>query len=276
MNFSALVQTACPVELPGPPRRALGQNFTVDRRTLEAVVELASPLEGRVVLEVGGGTGNLSALLAPRVRHLHVVEVDRRLKAALEGALAPFANVTLHWGDALRLDLQGLNPPPTDLVANLPYGIAATLLLNLALTDPRLLRFTVMVQKEVGQRLTALPGPPNPRLYGAPSALLGLCFKVRVARELGRGAFWPRPHVDSVVLVGERFAPPPSPQVVALIRAAFAHRRKPLLRSVALAEPKRFPQDRLARAVAAQGLPPNVRAEQLSPEQLLRLAEGLP
>jgi|SRR5579875_41549 len=275
MNFSALLQTGWRVELPGPPRRRLGQNFTVDRAVLEAVLEIAKPGRTAAVLEVGGGTGSLSALLAPAVGHLHVVEIDRRLAQPLQAALCPFQNVTVHWGDALALDPATFTPPPTELVANLPYGIAATLLLKLALTYPPLRRFTVMVQREVGQRLIARPASANPRLYGASSALLALTFKARIARRVGRSAFWPRPRVDSVILLGERCAPPPPAAVVNLIRAAFAHRRKPLVRSLSLALEEPPPAERVERALAQLGLPPTVRAEQLAAEQFLALAEAL-
>src|SRR5579875_1883170 len=152
MNFLALAQTAPLVELPGGPRRSLGQNFMVSDAALAEIVALADPREEEVVLEVGGGGGALSVRLAERVAHLHVVEVDRRLERALTAALSPLPNVSLHWADALKLDLKTLDPAPTKLVANLPYRIAATLILRLALTYPPLQAFTVLVQREVGER----------------------------------------------------------------------------------------------------------------------------
>src|SRR3954469_13015345 len=112
------------------PNRELGQNFLIDDNVLGVIGRLADLDPGDVVLEVGGGLGVLSEYLAERVGHLHVVEVDRRLEPALEDALAPFANATLHIADAVRLDLGALDPAPAKVVANLPYGVAATVLLK--------------------------------------------------------------------------------------------------------------------------------------------------
>src|SRR5206468_8017877 len=112
------------------PNRELGQNFLVDSNIL-GVIERAAELSPQdVVLEIGGGLGVLSEHLAARAAHVHVVEFDRALEPALRDALDPFANATLHLADALRLDLRGLDPPPTKVVANLPYGIAASAILN--------------------------------------------------------------------------------------------------------------------------------------------------
>jgi len=258
-----------------PPRRALGQNFTVDRGLLERVVDLAGVGPSEVVLEVGGGHGVLSERLAGRAAHLHVVEVDRRLAPYLEPALADRGNVTLHWADALKLDPAALLPLPTVLVANLPYSIAATLLVRLALEFAPLERFAAMVQREVALRLCDAPGPPHPRLYSAGSALLQLCFAVEVGLTVGRGAFRPQPHVDSSLLLGRRSAPPPSPQVVAVVRAAFAHRRKPLVHSLALALADCPPRELVIAALARLGFDPTTRAEQLPPQALARLAEEL-
>ena len=112
------------------PNRELGQNFLIDDNILGVIERAAELDEGDVVLEVGGGLGVLSEHLAPRVAHLHVVEVDRSLEPPLAEALAPFGNVTLHLADAVALDLAALEPAPDKVVANLPYGVAATLLLK--------------------------------------------------------------------------------------------------------------------------------------------------
>src|SRR3954451_24202069 len=112
------------------PNRDLGQNFLVDSNILDVIGRAAELTEADVVLEVGGGLGVLSEYLAGRTRHVHVVELDRGLEPALRDALDPHANTTLHMGDAVKLDLTALDPPPTKVVANLPYGVAATVILR--------------------------------------------------------------------------------------------------------------------------------------------------
>ena len=112
------------------PNRDLGQNFLIDSNLLEVISRAAELGADDVVLEVGGGLGVLSEHLAERARHVHVVELDRRLEPALRDALDPHANVTLHLADAVKLDLAALDPAPTKVVANLPYGVAATVILR--------------------------------------------------------------------------------------------------------------------------------------------------
>jgi 16S rRNA (adenine1518-N6/adenine1519-N6)-dimethyltransferase len=255
------------------PKRDLGQNFLIDSNIL-GVIERAAELGPEdVVLEIGGGLGVLSEHLAPRAAHVHVVEVDRALVPALEDALAPFANTTLHVQDAMALDLAALDPAPTKVVANLPYGIAASAILRTVEELPGVTRWVAMAQKEVGERLAAGPGSAA---YGAPSVLAQLSCAVRVLRPVSRTVFHPVPNVDSVLVGLERVAPPAPAHVRALVSAAFAHRRKALARSLALAPG--FPPEVNERARAALerlGLPADARAERLSPEQFTALAEAL-
>ena len=112
------------------PNRELGQNFLIDDNLLDVIGRAAELDPGDVVLEVGGGLGVLSEYLAARVGHLHVVEVDPSLEPALRDALDPFGNVSLHMADAVKLDLRALDPQPGKVVANLPYGVAATVVLR--------------------------------------------------------------------------------------------------------------------------------------------------
>jgi len=226
-----------------------------------------------VVLEVGGGLGVLSERLAARVRYLHVVEVDRQLEPSLRGALAEFANVTVHLADALELDLATLVPPPTKVVANLPYGIAATVILKTIDELPAVGSWVVMVQREVGERLAAAPGTSA---YGAPSVLGQLACEVKVLRPVARTVFRPVPHVDSVLVGLRRFGPAPDARMRELIHASFAHRRKALAGSLALAHGA--PEDIRERARAALidlGHPADERAERLSPEEFRELARRL-
>jgi len=252
------------------PSRDLGQNFLVDPRYLDAVEEAAHLMPSDVVVEVGGGLGVLSERLAPRVGHLHVVEVDRALGRVLERVLAPFPNATLHVADAVRLDLGALTPSPGKLVANLPYGVAATVLLKALEELPGLGLLVAMVQREVADRLAA---PPGSRTYGATSVLAQLACEVRVDRRVPRAAFHPEPRVESAIVVLARGGEAPSPAVRALVREAFAHRRKTLAGSLALAAgPASDVRVRAREALVSLSHPPDARAERLAPSELEALA----
>ncbi|CAA9523296.1 MAG: SSU rRNA (adenine(1518)-N(6)/adenine(1519)-N(6))-dimethyltransferase [uncultured Solirubrobacterales bacterium] len=252
------------------PSRELGQNFLVDGRFLDVVEEAAELSSADVVLEVGGGLGVLSERLASRVAHLHVVEVDRLLAAALEDSLAPFGNTSHHHADAVSLDFGVLRPSPGKLVANLPYGVATTVLLKALeeLADVELL--AAMVQREVAERLAAAPGS---RTYGATSVLAQLSCGVHLHRRVPRSAFLPVPNVDSAVVVLRRRRATPAPEVRTLIRAAFAHRRKTLAGSLALSEAfEPAVRERAREALVSLAYPADARAERLSPPDFVALA----
>jgi len=252
------------------PNRELGQNFLIDSNML-GVVERAAELSANdVVLEIGGGLGVLSEHLAPRVAHLHVIEIDRALEEPLRDALAPFDNVTLHRADAMTLDLGELDPAPTRVVANLPYGIAAGAILRTVEDLPSVTRWVAMVQKEVGERFAATPGTSA---YGIPSVLAQLACDVRVLRGVARTVFHPVPNVDSVLMVLDRRSPAPDRHVRRVVRGAFAHRRKALPRSLSLSDGS--DRERTAAALVDLGHEPNVRAERLTPQELAELAERL-
>jgi 16S rRNA (adenine1518-N6/adenine1519-N6)-dimethyltransferase len=212
------------------PDRELGQNFLIDSNILGVIGRVAELSEQDVALEVGGGLGVLSEYLAARVGHVHVVELDERLREALGDALARFDNVTLHWGDVLAVDLAGMRPPPTKVVANLPYGVAAGALLRTIEELPTVGRWVAMVQREVGERLAAGWEGSNPRAYGVPSVLAQLACEVRVVRAIPRTVFHPVPNVDSVLVELIRTGPAPSAALRGLVVGAFAHRRKALAR----------------------------------------------
>ena len=257
-------------------QRELGQNFLIDRNILDVIERLAELAPGDVVLEVGGGPGVLSVRLAERVEHLHVVEVDERLREGLTAQLAPFAHATLHMGDALALDLAAFDPAPTKVVANLPYGVAATLILRTVAELPSVGQWVVMVQREVGERFAAAPGTSA---YGVPSVLAQLACEVKVLRPVSRHVFRPVPNVDSVLLGLRRRGPGADPAVTRLVHAAFAHRRKALAGSLALArDGGGFGPDVRERARAALlelGHPADERAERLAPEEFRELAARL-
>jgi 16S rRNA (adenine1518-N6/adenine1519-N6)-dimethyltransferase len=251
----------------------LGQNFLVDANILDVIERLAELGPDDVVLEVGGGHGILSRRLAARVRFLHVVELDPGLEEGLRAGLEPYANTELHMGDALRIELSALAPAPDKMVANLPYGIAATVILRSIDELPSLSRWVVMVQREVGERFAAAPGSTA---YGVPSVLAQLACDVRVLRRIGRGVFRPVPNVDSVLLgLWRRGGPRATPTQRAFVQRAFAHRRKALAGSLALASGDPGLRLRARAALEEMGLEPDVRAERLSPAQFLALAERL-
>ncbi len=253
--------------------RDLGQNFLVDTNVLQVIERLAELSARDVVLEIGGGLGWLSARLAPHVRHLHVVEVDLRLRRQLEGALEPFDNVSLHFQDVLGLDLASLAPAPNKVVANLPYGVAATALLRTIEKLPEVRSWVVMVQREVGERLAARPGAAD---YGISSVLAQHACEVRILRQVSRTVFRPVPRVDSALIGLRRIAPAAEPAVAALVRDAFAHRRKALSGSLALSR-REDPdvRERARAALVALGHPPDERAERLSPTEFQQLAARL-
>jgi 16S rRNA (adenine1518-N6/adenine1519-N6)-dimethyltransferase len=255
------------------PNRELGQNFLIDDNILGVIGRAAELAPDDVVLEVGGGLGVLSEYLAPRVRHLHVVEVDRSLEAPLAEALAPFPNATLHLADAVKLDLAALDPAPGKVVANLPYGVAATVLLKSMTELPDARLWVAMVQREVGDRLAAAPGSKS---YGATSVLAQLACEVRFLRRVPRTVFHPEPNVESALLLMRRRAPAPARELTALVHAGFAHRRKALAGSLALA-PGAPPElrDAARRALEELGRPPDARAEQLAPGEWPRLADAI-
>jgi len=258
------------------PKRDLGQSFLVDDNILRLIGAEAELTAGDVVLEVGGGLGVLSEHLAPRVGHLHVVEIDPALEAPLREALGPFeGSSTLHMGDALELCFGELAPPPDKVVANLPYGVAATVLLKSIEELPAARRWVAMVQREVAERLAASPGG---RTYGATSVIAQLSCGVRLARRVPATVFRPVPRVESALCVMSRVRPSPHPAVVELVHAAFRHRRKTLPGSLALSVARSGGAELRARARLALGEvghPPDARAERLSPEDFLALAERL-
>jgi 16S rRNA (adenine1518-N6/adenine1519-N6)-dimethyltransferase len=247
----------------------LGQNFLADPNLLAAIVRDAGLAADDVVLEVGAGEGVLSERLAAVAAHLHSVEIDRGLEPAL-GALAALPNVSLHWGDAMKLDLGALRPVPTAMVANLPYAVATPLLLRTIEELPSLRGWTVMVQREIADRLRAAPGS---RTYGSPSVVVQLACEVELLRAVDPAVFRPRPRVDSAILRLRRSGPGADPATRALVRAAFAHRRKSLARSLEHARPGTLAPARAA--LAALGLPEDARAEALAPAQFAALSAKL-
>jgi 16S rRNA (adenine1518-N6/adenine1519-N6)-dimethyltransferase len=251
--------------------RELGQNFLRDPNILDVIARESELAAEDVVLEVGGGEGVLSAYLAARVGWVHVVELDERLREPLQASVEGRANVSLWWGDAMRLEIAGMRPPPTKVVANLPYGIATGVVLRTIEELASVKLWVVMVQREVGERLAARAGSGA---YGVSSVLAQLAGEVRVVRAIPRSVFRPVPNVDSVLVKIVRTGEAASPRVRALVGGAFAHRRKALARSLALAGVE-GDRERAREALVRLGHPADARAERLTPAEFVALAEAL-
>jgi 16S rRNA (adenine1518-N6/adenine1519-N6)-dimethyltransferase len=255
---------------PNPSPRRLGQNFLADPNLLDAIVRAAELERSDVVLEVGGGGGALTERLAPEVARLHVVEVDERLRTELAPLAEAAGNVDILWADALKLDVAGIRPEPNKMVANLPYSVATPLLIRTISELPSLTTWVVMVQREIADRLRAEPGR---REYGSASVLVQFACEVTMLRAVDPAVFVPRPRVGSALLRLRRRDPAPSEEMATLVRLAFAHRRKSLARSLELGRPGSLEPAR--RALERIGLPPDSRAEALSPLEFERLTEEL-
>ena len=219
------------------PTKALGQNFVHDANTIRRITRIADLAPGEVVLEVGPGLGSLTLGLLDEGARVVAVEVDPRLAAALPETIRARApglanDLTVIARDARRLDTR-LDPPPTALVANLPYNVAVPVLLHLLELLPSIRHGLVLLQSEVADRLAA---PPGSRAYGGPSVKTAWYARAERAGAVPRSVFWPVPNVDSGLVRLVRTEPPPLPagvdraDVFAVIDAAFAQRRK-MLRS---------------------------------------------
>jgi 16S rRNA (adenine1518-N6/adenine1519-N6)-dimethyltransferase len=259
------------VKLPVAPNRELGQHFLVDENILGVIGRLAELDADDVVLEVGPGLGVLTEYLADRVALVHAVELDRGLQPHLAERLQGRANVELVFGDALRLDLAALDPAPTKFVANLPYNVATPLIVESLDGLPSVVHWTVMVQREVADRLFAQPGT---KAYGAVSALVQLATERTGIHPVSRTVFRPPPNVDSALVAFRRTALPENfREVKQVVEAAFAHRRKMLPNSLELAG--LAARQRAADALEAIGREPRIRAEALEPHEFVALTAAL-
>lgn len=239
------------------PSRALGQNFVVDPNTVHRIVRLAEVGPGDPVVEIGAGVGSLTSALAEAGAVVTAIEIDRHLLPALAEVVEPLG-VEVVAGDALQLDwdaVLGAHERWT-LVANLPYNVGTSIVLELLDRVPQIERMLVMVQREVGERLAAGPGV---RAYGIPSVKVAYHARARVVGRVPATVFLPRPKVESVLVRIDRL---PRPAVDAeegllfeLVRQAFGQRRKMLRRSLAGVVS--------SAAFAAAGVAPEARPEEL-------------
>ena len=260
------------MKLPVTPNRELGQHFLVDENILGVAGRLADLDPADVVLEIGAGLGVLTTFLADRVETVHAVELDRGLEPHLRERLGERRNVDLVFGDALRLPLDRLDPPPGKLVANLPYQIATPLVAESLGGLPTVRLWAVMVQREVADRFFATPGTRN---YGAVSVLIQLTAERTGLHPVARTCFAPPPNVDSALVAFRRTRDwgPELAGVRRVVQGGFAHRRKTLANSLELAGIAG--RERAVEALTELGRPAGVRSQELAPDELLRLAERL-
>jgi len=256
------------------PKTALGQHFLVDPNTIVRVVELAGVQPGEQVLEVGPGLGTLTIALQSVGARVIAVEHDRGLQPALEEVLLGRDRITIVWGDAMTVDLRALlRGLPTKLVANLPYNISVPLLMHVLEEIPQIDECTVMVQREVADRVVAKPGTDP---YGAVSAKIAYLADAAVVFKVSRRVFMPEPAVESVVLSIRRRDKPPvagiKDRIFGVIDAGFAQRRKTIraaLRNAGL-DPSRIEE-----ALEIAGITGETRAERLGLEQFAAIASVL-
>jgi 16S rRNA (adenine1518-N6/adenine1519-N6)-dimethyltransferase len=258
--------------------RALGQHFLRDRTVVDRVLELVAPTARDLVVEIGPGRGALTESLAARAGRLLALEIDGGLAAALQARFADAPSVEILQADARRFDYAGLrarrpDPEGRVLVAgNLPYSVGKPILAALVESGAAIDEMTLMLQKEVADRVAA---PPGSKTYGALSVLTQAAAAVRLAFPVPPGAFSPPPQVDSAVLHLRPHREPPVPlpdprRFAAVVRAAFGQRRKSLANALAagLAVPAETARDRCQAA----GIDPGRRAETLSLAEFAHLA----
>ena len=257
-------------------KHSLGQNFLVNNAVIEKIMALAELSPDERVLEVGPGIGTLTLALLAGAGRVVSVEMDRELEPVLSAHAAAHPNFSFIMGDALRVPVEKIaeaaGGAPTALVSNLPYNVAATIILAFMQDMPELRRAVVMVQAEVADRICAAPGN---RTYGAYTAKLALLGRVTGRFEVGPGNFMPPPHVNSAVVRIDR-APLVGPELVApvsaVIDAAFAQRRKTIRNSMSASG---YDKVALDAAFGACGIAPTCRAETLAPGDFVRLAGAL-
>lgn len=258
------------------PKTVLGQHFIIDPNTIRAVVARAGVSAGDLVVEVGAGVGALTVALVEAGASVLAIERDQSLQPALTEVLGSVAvgSVSVVWGDVMALDIGALlDGRPAVLVANLPYQIATPMLLNLLEQCPLIGSFTVMVQREVGERLAA---PPGADAYGAVSAKVAYFAAASVVMRVSKRVFFPVPEVESVVVRLDRRTEPPVPgdrgALFGVITAGFAQRRKTIRRALIGAG---WDAGVVEGAIAVAGIDGRARAETLGLPVFAALAAAL-
>lgn len=263
-------------------QKKYGQNFLIDAGVLEKIVEAAEIEGDDFVLEIGPGIGTMTQYLAERAGHVTAVEIDRALIPVLQETLADYDNVTIINDDILKVDLEKLvreqnEGRPVKVVANLPYYITTPIIMALFESRAPLKSVTVMVQKEVAERMKVGPGTKD---YGALSLAVQYYAKPEIVAQVPPGCFIPQPGVGSSVIRLSCYEQPPvktsdAEYMFSLIRASFNQRRKTLVNGLSNAAGLGVSKERAAEALEKMGLSATVRGETLTLEQFARLADLL-
>lgn len=263
-------------------QKKYGQNFLIDPSVLERIVDAAQIGEKDCVLEIGPGIGTMTQYLAERAREVVAVEIDRALIPILNETLSAYPNVTVLNEDILKVDVEQLvrernGGNPVKVVANLPYYITTPIIMSLLEKRVPVESITVMVQKEVAERMQVGPGTKE---YGALSLAVQYYTRPKIVANVPPNCFIPRPNVGSAVIRLTRYETPPvqvqdEGKLFDLIRASFNQRRKTLANGLSNAAKLGVTRERVVQALEEMGLPPTVRGETLTLEQFARLSSLL-
>lgn len=263
-------------------KKKFGQNFLIDPHVLDKIVDAAQITKDDFVLEIGPGIGTLTQYLCENARQVLAVEIDDKLIPILKETLQPYENVEVLHGDILKQDIQQIadtynDGKPIKVVANLPYYITTPIIMELFESHVPLANVTVMVQKEVADRMKAEPGTKD---YGALSLAVQYYAKPYIAAFVPPNCFMPRPNVGSAVIRLDCLARVPvevhnEKLMFRLIRASFNQRRKTLQNGIANSAELSFTKEQAARAIEQAGFDVRIRGEKLGLEEFARLADGL-
>ena len=263
-------------------QKKFGQNFLIDPNVLERIMDAAEITGEDCVLEIGPGIGTMTQYLCERARHVISVEIDKNLIPILEDTLAAYDNKTIINEDILKVDMNRLaeeynGGKPMKVVANLPYYITTPIIMGLFENKVPLKSITIMVQKEVADRMQEEPGTKD---YGALSLAVQYYARPEIVANVPPNCFIPRPNVGSAVIRLTRYEVPPvtvkdEKKMFELIRASFNQRRKTLVNGLGNARNLNLSKDRITKALEEMGLSPMVRGETLSLEQFARLSDLL-
>lgn len=263
-------------------QKKFGQNFLIDTHVLDKIVDAAGIGKEDYVLEIGPGIGTLTQYLCERAREVTAVEIDKKLIPVLADTLAAYDNVTVLNQDILKVDIMELAEKknegrPIKVVANLPYYITTPIIMSLLESKVPLDTVTVMIQKEVADRMQATPGSKE---YGALSLAVAYYADAYLAANVPPHCFMPRPNVGSAVVRLSCHKKPPvqvadEKHMFALIRASFNQRRKTLQNGIYNYSGLSYSKEEIERALVRLGLSPAVRGEALSLEDFARLSDVL-